>query len=1230
MKAKKIFILLFAFLSYTQIVVSQVDSVFWFAAPWVTPSHADNDPVKFRISTFNKPTTVRIYQPAGGYDNTVVIPPNSLESVDLSAIINTLEAKPANTALDYGVKIVADTLVTVVYEILTTGNNPETFSLKGGNGVGTEFVTPFQTRWPNWNMSSGSTQPKQMFSIVATENNTTVWITPRTDIVGHPAGVTYSITLNEGQVYTAENIYQNVNQPGRSLSGSIITSDKPVAVTISEDSVTGEPRTCKDLMGDQIVPIEVIGNEYIVNKGSMFSDVQEGIFVVATQNFTEVTITSIGGTTTQQLNRGDTWNHTIVDDLSHVISDKPVYVLQATGFGCELGSAILPPINCSGSAQVSFTRTNNQGFFLNILCPTSAVNDFLLNGSNALIPGSAFDVVPGTGGLWSGCQLNFSSLTDIPVNSMNLLENTSDFFAMGVINGGTTTGTYYHYMSSFLRRTIIDAGPDTTLCNGDPSIALSGNIKGATSTGEWSVLNGTGSFQDATSLTTTYTPTASDYTQGELLFLLTSTGSCNPVTDTMRVNFIQSPIVSVDPDQTYCKNNIPNIIITGGVQFATTATWSSNGNGGVFGNPNNLTTTYTPSPAEIDADSVALFLTSAGSFFACDNDADTVVIRFTPAPQVTAGTDVNICSDETGVDLEGIIGGATTTGEWTTTGAGSFSPSQNDLTTTYLIDPTDVANGSFQLVLTSLDNQDCLAETDTLLVNITPQPTLDITTSDSICETNQLIPLTGTITNGFGAQWTTSGFGTIANSNSLNTSYTVSPVDTTNGYVDFFLSTTGVCSGNMDSLRVHFVKSPIVNAGADQQLCENAAVQLSGNITSPSPAGAWSSLGTGTFTPGNAFLSTVYIPSPGDVANGSVTLILESTNNYGCAAVKDTMEVLFREIPTADFNVASVCQYDNAVFIDNSSFSSGSLTNWEWIFGDGTTSTLSDPQHIYDQGGDYTVQLIVTGSNSCTDTLDQNLTVNYAPIPNFSNTVACEMNEIFFNDLSTIPLGSITDWNYNFYGFGSSTAQNPSFSFPIAGSYPVTLTTTSDFGCTADTTITVAVIQSPTADFSMNPNPALVGQDVQYTDLSTGTNILGWYWDFDDGEASNIQNPIHDYTNGGSYYVTLKVTDENNCTDTITKLITVELLPVLPTGFTPNGDGDNDVFIIRGGPFNSVDFKVYNNWGELIFTSTQQSDGWDGTYKGENAPLGVYTWTFVVEMGNGQIIKKSGDVTLIR
>ena len=75
----------------------QIDSVFWFAAPWVSPSHAGNTPIALRISTFNAPTTVRVYQPAGTYDSTFVVPANSLSSLFLSSIVNTLESKPANS-----------------------------------------------------------------------------------------------------------------------------------------------------------------------------------------------------------------------------------------------------------------------------------------------------------------------------------------------------------------------------------------------------------------------------------------------------------------------------------------------------------------------------------------------------------------------------------------------------------------------------------------------------------------------------------------------------------------------------------------------------------------------------------------------------------------------------------------------------------------------------------------------------------------------------------------------------------------------------------------------------------------------------------------------------------------------------------------------------------------------------------------------------------------------------
>src|SRR5690606_25904602 len=104
----------------------------------------------------------------------------------------------------------------------------------------------------------------------ATENATTVWITPRTAVVGHPANITYSITLNAGQTYTVENISQATSTPGNNLGGTIIVSNKPIAVTVSDDSVwNAAGGGCRDLMGDQLVPVDVIGTEYIVNKGNM-------------------------------------------------------------------------------------------------------------------------------------------------------------------------------------------------------------------------------------------------------------------------------------------------------------------------------------------------------------------------------------------------------------------------------------------------------------------------------------------------------------------------------------------------------------------------------------------------------------------------------------------------------------------------------------------------------------------------------------------------------------------------------------------------------------------------------------------------------------------------------------------------------------------------------------------------------------------------------------------------
>lgn len=1226
-------------------VQAQIDTVFWFAAPWVSPDHDGNTQLAFRISSFATPSTVRLQLPSQGYDTTFMVPANTVSSIPLNHIVDDLESQPADAVLTSGIKITSDELITVVYDFISdlivitpgTPNNPETYSLKGQNGMGNEFVVPFQTLWNNKTLTTDRngdgtiTQPYQFFSVVATEDNTTIYITPRCNVVGgHLANVTYSVFLPvAGNVYTCQNITQLTSNAGNTLSGSIVVSDKPVSVTINDDSVNpAGGGGCFDLMGDQIVPTDVIGNEYIINRGFLNPGSNESIFIIPSENFTTITIDD-GGVTTQLMNQGSTFQYSITQPLTSVNADKPVYVVHMSGYGCELGLAIIPPTNCAGSDEVAFGRNNAQSFLLNILCRDGDEANFQLNGSAALVPAASFNIVPGTGGLWRGAQINYPT-ANIAVGTQNLITNSSGLFSLGIINGGATTGCLYHYMSSFNRKVITDAGTDTTLCNGVATIDLIGSVAGGASTGLWTVENGTGTLNNPTNLVTTYDFSPGDYTQGPLTFILESTGNCDPVRDTMIVTFIQSPEAEAGSDNSYCKNNVGIVPIAGNVTYAAGANWTG-GSGGAFGNPGNLSTTYTPSPTDIANDSVILYLTSAGSFFSCPDHVDSIIVHFTEAPSVFAGSSVVVCATENLINLNGSISGATTTGIWTTSGSGNYSPSATDPITDYNVSSADTVVGSIILTLTSTNNGNCLAEQDDILINFQSAPDIAITASDSVCANLNLLDLSGTVSSGYTSTWTTTGFGSVVAPNSLNTQYTITTPDTTAGFVDVYLSTTaGICPANQDSLRIFFIDPPRALAGNDQDFCSNEVVQLNGSVTGVNTTGTWSTMGTGTFSPSANFLVTNYIPSPLDITNGSVNLILTTSSSFGCVPDNDIVTINFLASPVADFSVTTACFGDNSVFEDLSTTSTGTMATWDWQFGDTGTSIAQDPLHLYSASGSYIAELIATGSNGCSDTVSYPITVNPVPIADFSPTVACENTPITFNDLSFISSGSVNDWLYDFGGGNTENVPNPTYVFTTSGSYPITLTVTSALGCVDDTTMDLFIYGAPNADFTFTPNPALVLENVIFTDQSTGNGLNSWLWDYGDGEGDNVQNPIHGFSDGGDYEIILIVTDENGCEDTVTKIIAIALPPVLPSGFTPNGDGENDVHIIRGGPFKSVNYKVYNNWGELVYETDDALIGWDGTFKGEPAPLGVYTWTFVVTLANDKIIKQSGDVTLIR
>ena len=152
-----------------------------------------------------------------------------------------------------------------------------------------------------------------------------------------------------------------------------------------------------------------------------------------------------------------------------------------------------------------------------------------------------------------------------------------------------------------------------------------------------------------------------------------------------------------------------------------------------------------------------------------------------------------------------------------------------------------------------------------------------------------------------------------------------------------------------------------------------------------------------------------------------------------------------------------------------------------------------------------------------------------------------------FTDASTDSSGTITNWAWDFGDGYSSTMQHPSHTFAASGTYTVTLTVTdslSDSAATSRTVTAMAPNQPPAADFSFGAS----GLAVTFTDASTDADgtIASWLWNFGDGLSSTLKNPVHTYAAGGSYTVTLTVTDNRDGSDTISKGLIVTAPPAPP------------------------------------------------------------------------------------
>lgn len=654
-----------------------------------------------------------------------------------------------------------------------------------------------------------------------------------------------------------------------------------------------------------------------------------------------------------------------------------------------------------------------------------------------------------------------------------------------------------------------------------------------------------------------------------------------------------------------------------------------------------------------------------------------------------SASETNICLNDC-IDFTDLSTG-TNVNAWSWDfGNGATSTDQNPTSICY----TTAGNYTVTLTVTDDNGNDTETKTNYITVNTPPTITASAAPGITVCDGEQ-VTLTGA---GAGAG------GSYAWNNGVTdgTAFTP-PAGTTTTYT--VTGTDANTCTNTTTIDITSNAGPSVTANASPgiAICNGDPVTLTGSGTATSYT--WDN----GVTDGVAF-------NPAATATYTVT----GTDANMCTTTDQiTITVNNCSVPTADFTASqtNLCEGDCIDFTDASTGTN--ISAWDWDFGNGMTSTDQNPTNIcFATAGTYTITLTITDDNG-TDTETKVdyivVTACSAPVADFnvSNTNPCIGDAIDFTDNSVGT--NVSSWSWDFGGGATpntSNVQNPTgIVFNTPGSYTITLTITDDNGTDQTTqSITVIDCQTPVADFTFDTNICL-GDCIDFTDASTG-NPTTYAWDFGGGATPNTSTAANPssicFNTIGNYTISLTVTnasgtdvitynlavndvptivaagdtvidvggtavleatssagdliwspsnsldcddctivnaspetntnyivtivDANGCTDQDTVSVIVNLIEGIgvPSAFSPDGVGMNDLLYVKGFGISSMEFKVYNRYGQKVFETTDQSIGWDGTVNGKPENQGVFVYVLKYSLINNQEGTLKGNVTLVR
>ncbi|WP_028981327.1 T9SS C-terminal target domain-containing protein [Sporocytophaga myxococcoides] len=732
---------------------------------------------------------------------------------------------------------------------------------------------------------------------------------------------------------------------------------------------------------------------------------------------------------------------------------------------------------------------------------------------------------------------------------------------------------------------------DTLVCVNISSFQLSGTLTNASSA-QWT--GGDGVFNASrVGLTPIYTPTVEERNWGSVKLYLKSNAqiNCPSAIDSMLILFKRLPEVDAGDSLILCETT-KVIDLTGVVKNATSIIWS--GGDGVFGDKNKLATSYTPSASESKSNSFLLRLTSATAS-PCPDVFDEVKIIYKRAPTVEAGLPIFLCADIDSVIISG--GSLNATGLKWSGGKGSFS-NDTKAQTYYRIKPDEKA-GDITLNLKAEGEAPCVAVSDEIKILFNPLPDINAGNDLNSCSGDVAI-FESKSSPAYSYEWIDEKGIVIGNEATLKVT---SSGDRT--YILIGKDSKGCVSSDTVKLIANSV--PVLNLPAE--ICLNDTLKIYANSQSNSFAGTYTWKKDGEVLPSkntsviNVFEAGVYEL---DFKNGN------------CKASGKTVVWA----PPALTVIDSIVECENTKVV----LTANKIENASYIWSlDGVqlSSTTSSIEAISSN----TIQRFfveVKDTHGCRD-IDSLMLVGI-PVPKIiaEDTGICPGKDVVLDPIVKNTYNVMRfPVEYTWYDNGQDIEIHDTvYRTSKAGNYEVSVKVGT---CYDKKSFSVRTFSYPTK--SLPESVKFCKEEFQFYELTAGLGkTYLWHETGDTTRSINIALP-------GRYSV--MITNENGCSiEDATEVR--ELCPprlYISNSFSPNKDGKNDTYDVFGANFTNFRMLIFNRWGEIIFESKDRNEVWDGQYRGEPIPIGVYPWVITYEGDSEEYkgpYKMEGSVTIVR